>query len=161
MTRTKRLKYFVFALPFFLAACVGLDEFEVERGTDFSIYDSFSVNAAEIPEALPMLPNRVDQAIVYQLTNKGMTRVANDEARLHIRYFLTIDDEQGKNSDDEGTPPPTHGELIVDVRDSQTGDVVWRSRSARELPRKVGNGEALAQSVQMWVNDMIGQYPGP
>lgn len=145
------------ACVFVVTACSQITEFEIDKSADFSSFESFSVNAAETPEAHPEIPNHVDQAIAYQLTYKGLKRAPDDKASVNIRYFLTLDDSATAADSEDAE---VRGELVVDVQDSQTGEVVWRGRSARELPNPSGNDGVMAQSVQIWVNDVLQEYPG-
>jgi len=146
----------LFALD--LSACSNLTEFEVDQTADFSSFDSFSVAAAETPQSHPTLPRHVDLAIAYQLTSKGLKRATSNDASVNIRYFLTLDENSSPEA--EANQEETRGELVVDVQDSQTGDVIWRGRSARELVKKPGNDDVIAESVQLWVSDVLEQYPG-
>jgi starvation-inducible outer membrane lipoprotein len=57
------------ALCLALAGCSTQPEFEVDRTADFSSFDSFSVNSAEIPVNHQSLQGHVDSAIAAQLTS--------------------------------------------------------------------------------------------
>ena len=144
------------ALCLAIAGCSSQPEFEVDHTADFSSFDSFSVNSAEIPARHQSLQGKVDSAIASQLTSKGLKRTDADAAAVNIRYFLTLND--ASSGDDEESEAP--GELIVDVQDSLTGEVVWRSRSERDIPLVKGDESVMAESVQQWVNDMLEEYPG-
>jgi hypothetical protein len=144
------------ALCLAIAGCSSQSEFEVDRTADFSSFDSFSVNSAEIPAKHQSLQGNVDRAIATQLTRKGLKRADADAATVNIRYFLTLDEAAPSNE----VKTKAAGELIVDVQDSLTGDVVWRSRSARDIPVVKGDESVMAASVQQWVNDMLQEYPG-
>jgi hypothetical protein len=144
-----------------LALCVTLagcahKEFDVDKTADFASFDSFSVKSAELPANHKTLQGHVDKAIANQLTSKGMKRTSADSAAVNVRYFLTLEDVAAADNEEIKAP----GELIVDVQDSLTGDVVWRSRSARAVPVVKGDESVVAESVQQWVTDMLEEYPG-
>jgi len=145
------------ALCLAIVGCSSQPEFDVDKTADFSSFDSFSVNSAEIPANHQSLQGHVDSAIATQLTSKGLKRTDADAAAVNIRYFLTVDDA---SIDDDDTEAEAPGELIVDVEDSLTGEVVWRSRSERDVPVVKGDESVMAESVQQWVNEMLEQYPG-
>lgn len=144
------------ALCLYVTACSNLNELDVDKTADFASFDSFSVKSAEIPTNHESLENHVDKAIATQLTSKGLKRTNADDASVNVRYFLTLDDSASAADADTTAP----GELIVDVQDSMTGDVVWRSRSARDVPVVKGKESVMAESVQQWVTEMLEQYPG-
>jgi len=144
------------ALCLAIAGCSSQPEFEVDRTADFSSFNSFSVNSAEIPARHQSLQGNVDRAIATQLTNKGLKRADANAATVNIRYFLTLDE----TSTGDKEKSKALGALIVDVQDSLTGEVVWRSRSERDIPVIKGDESVMANSVQQWVNDMLEEYPG-
>lgn len=144
------------ALCVALIGCASHNELDIDKTTDFSSLDSFSVKSAEVPANHQSLQDQVDNAIASQLTSKGMKRADADNAAVNVRYFLTLDDASAEDSNAFKAP----GELIVDVQDSLTGDVIWRSRSERAVPVVKGDESVMAESVQQWVSDMLEEYPG-
>jgi hypothetical protein len=150
---------FALCLVVVIAGCASRIELDVDKTADFSSFGSFSVNSAEIPANHQSLQRHVDTAIAMQLTSKGMKRTSADDAAVNIRYFLTLDDASSATKDDDAeTKAPS--ELIVDVQDSVTGEVIWRSRSEREIPVVKSDESVMAESVQEWVNDLLEEYPG-
>lgn len=137
------------------SACANIPEFDIDNTADFSSFDSFSVNVAEIPANHQSLQNHVDKAIASKLTSKGLKREKADIAAVNIRYFLMLEETDASAESDEAA-----GELIVDVQDAQTGDLVWRSRSERDIPVVKDDESVMAESVQQWVNEMLEEYPG-
>jgi hypothetical protein len=142
-------------------------------GTNFSQFHTFKW--VTIPGN--MHPNQItDQeiqdAIVSQLTGKGLTQTNADNADLYVGYQVALDQERQWNAYGMGggfrfggmgsatSSTITNGTLVVDIYDAANKQLVWTGRATKSLsPSK--NQEKNVSNLNKAIAKIMKNYPPP
>ena len=116
-------------------------QIESDPAADFSRFHTFAIVDGRLNSANPSLngelvKKRLDFDVQKSLTSKGLTYVASGPADVNVRYTLGA----ARRSEVEAYPagwrgwgtrwvrvPYTEGTLVIDMRETATRSLVWRS----------------------------------
>ncbi len=173
----KSLLISVFALA--IAGCASNVITDYDSGVAFSHYESWSfAPAGEGSNGYVTLDgSRIRKAIEREMDRKNLQKVAADEADLMVAWQVVTEERLervgsgfgfglGFGSGNFGwgvsTQPPIEkveeGKLVVEMVDTETQQVVWRSASRRYL-RESQTLESRQTLIDQIVTDMFDEYP--
>ncbi len=145
-------------------------------GTDFSKYKTYKwvdVPGAVYPDQI--LSDQIKQAIDSQLTLKGLTKIADDNASLYVAYQVAVNEERQWNTMSYGgygrwntmggmgtatSSTIRIGTLVLDLYDVEAKKQVWHGVATKTLnPSK--NPEKNQENLQKAVAKLLKNYPPP
>jgi hypothetical protein len=125
-----------------------------------------------------MHPNQItDQeiknAVVSQLTGKGLTQTDADNAGPHVGYQVAVEQEKQRNAYGTGggwrlgggmasatSSTITNGTLVVDIYDAANKQLVWTGRATKTLsPSK--NQQKNLNNLNKAIAKLMKNYPPP
>ncbi|MBD1390111.1 DUF4136 domain-containing protein [Neiella sp. HB171785] len=122
---------------------------------------------------------RIEQSIKSYLTNRGMTEVPADQAEILVSYHVTTQDKTQIRSynnqfsygrsyynrawgygwgNDIDVRQFTEGQLLIDLVNPATNNVVWRGIGTKRLKRSTTQDERI-DTINEYVNAMFMQVP--
>jgi Domain of unknown function (DUF4136) len=147
--------------------------FNAMPGTNFSQFHTFKWVA--IPGNLhpnQITDQEIQNAIVSQLTGKGLTQTNADNADLYVGYQVALDQEKQWNAYGMGgglrfggmgsatSSTITNGTLVVDIYDAANKQLVWTGRATKSLsPSK--NQEKNVSNLNKAIAKVMKNYPPP
>jgi len=170
-----------------LAVSVSLAQdvrYNFDRNTDFSRFKTYKwvpIKGAE--QANDLVDKQVKDTIDAQLSGKGLTKVAGDNADLFIGYQTAVGQEKQFNSysTDWGygggwyrggwyggmggssmttgqTSTIYTGQLVLDMYDSANKDLVWRGVASKTLDAKA-KPDKQQKNLTKAVTKLLKNYP--
>jgi hypothetical protein len=134
---------------------------EFDQSIDFSKFKTYSILKGELNSGNPALNSdlvkkQIEADIDRSLTAKGLTKVENNQADLHVVYTLGA----SRGSEVETYPagwrgwgtrvvrvPYNEGTLVINLRDHSTHSLVWRGIARQD--------ESDATKIQSKLDDMV------
>jgi hypothetical protein len=142
-------------------------------GTNFSQFHTFKW--VTIPGNIhpnQITDQEIQDAIVSQLTGKGLTQTNADNADLYVGYQVALDQERQWNAYGMGggfrfggmgsatSSTITNGTLVVDIYDAANKQLVWTGRGTKSLsPSK--NQEKNVSNLNKAIAKIMKNYPPP
>jgi hypothetical protein len=167
------------AMGFFVAVLfcgLGLAQetsFNSMPGTNFSQFHTFKW--VTIPGGVhpnQITDQEIQNAIVSQLTRKGLTQTNADNADLYVGYQVALDQEKQWNAYGMGggwrlggmgtatSTTITNGTLVVDIYDAANKQLVWTGRGTKTVsPSK--NQEKNLNNLNKAIAKIMKNYPPP
>ena len=150
----------------------------VERGLDFSQYNSFSWGPADaLPTGDPRLDkdpyfkDHVQGAVERQLAVRGLELAASGTPDLLIHYHANIRERLDVDRIDNaygycysGNCPPSTiryeaGTLVLDVIDARTNRLVWRGWAQHSVEDMLHDPDRMARTINQAVTRMLKRLP--
>jgi hypothetical protein len=134
---------------------------EFDQTIDFSKYKTFAIRDGQLNSRNPALggelvKKQIETDIQNDLTAKGLTMMTSGTADLNVRYTFGA----ARKSELEAYPagwygrgtryvraPYAEGTLVIDLRDSTSHSLIWRSIAAED--------KSDASKIQGKINDMV------
>lgn len=134
---------------------------EFDQSVDFSKFKTYSILKGELNSNNPALNSdlvkkQIEADIDRSLVAKGLTKVENDQADLHVVYTLGASHGTEVETYPAGwrgwgtravRVPYNEGTLVVNLRDHSTHSLVWRGIARQE--------ESDATKIQGKLDDMV------
>jgi Domain of unknown function (DUF4136) len=141
---------------------------EFDQAADFAKYKTFAIRAGELNSKSPALNNelvkkRIEADIERDLTARGLKRAAG-QADLNVRYHLGAVAKKEVERYPAGwrglgtrvvRVPYTEGTLVIDLRDTATRSLVWRSIASEEK----SEASQIEGKLEDMVRKSIEKYP--
>ena len=142
-------------------------------GTNFSQFHIFKwVTIPGGPHPNQITDQEIQNAVVAQLTGKGLTQTKADNADLYVGYQVALDQERQWNAFGMGggfrfggmgtatSSTITNGTLVVDIYDAANKQLVWTGRATKTLsPSK--NQEKNLENLNKGIAKLLKNYPPP
>ena len=142
-------------------------------GTNFSQVHTFkwvTITGGAHPNQIT--DQEIRNAVVSQLTGKGLTETNADNADLYVGYQVALDQEKQWNAYGMGggfrfggmgsatSSAITNGTLVVDIYDAANKQLVWTGRATKSLsPSK--NQEKNVNNLNKAIAKVMKNYPPP
>jgi hypothetical protein len=142
-------------------------------GTNFSQFHTFkwvTITGGTHPNQIT--DQEIQNAIVSQLTGKGLTQTNADNADLYVGYQVALEQEKQWNAYGMGggfrfggmgsatSSTITNGTLVVDIYDAANKQLVWTGRATKSLtPSK--NQEKNVNNLNKAIAKVMKNYPPP
>lgn len=147
--------------------------FNFMPGTNFGQFHTFKwVNIPGGVHSNQIINQEIQNAVVGQLTGKGLTQTNADNADLYVGYQIAEDQEKQWNAFGMGggfrfggmgsatSSTIINGTLVVDIYQVSTKQLVWTSRATKTLsPSK--NQQKDINNLNKAVAKMFKNYPPP
>lgn len=167
----------VFALA--ITGCASNVITDYDSGATFGNYQSWNFAAAgkEDPGYVSLDGSRIRKAIEREMERENLQKVASEEADLLVAWEIVTEERLERGGSGFGfglgfgsgnfgwglsTQPPIEkveeGKLVVELVDSESKQVVWRSASKRFL-RESQTSESRQKLIDQIVTDMFEEYP--
>ena len=176
--KTKKSVQIAAGLCVALLYCCGLGlgqdtTYNFMPGTNFSQFHTFKwVNIPGGPHPNQITDQEIKNAVVSQLTGKGLTQTNADNADLYVGYQVALDQEKQWNAFGMGggfrfggmgeatSSTITNGTLVVDIYQVATKQLVWTGRATKTLsPSK--NQEKNLNNLNKSIAKLMKNYPPP
>ena len=149
--KTKKSIYIATGICLALLCCCGFGwaqstTFNYMPGTNFSQFHTFKwVTITGGPHPNQIMDQEIKNAVVSQLTGKGLTQTDADNADLYVGYQVAVDQEKQWNAYGMGggwrfggmgsatSSTISNGTLAVDVYDAANKQLVWTGRASKTL----------------------------
>jgi hypothetical protein len=147
----------------------GLD-FEQYRTYDWGPADALPTGDARLDKN-PFFQDHVEGAVDKQLASRGLERSAPGKADLLIHYHASIDRRLNVNVADrqygycyqDDCPAYVSeyeaGTLVVDVVDTRTNRVIWRSWAQDSVEPMLNNADTMERKINEGVTRMMERFP--
>ena len=161
-----------------LLGCCGLGlaqdvTYNFMPGTNFSQFHTFKwVTIPGGPHPNQITDQEIQNAVVGQLTGKGLTQTQADNADLYVGYQVALDQERQWNAFGMGggfrfggmgtatSSTITNGTLVVDIYDAANKQLVWTGRATKTLsPSK--NQEKNLENLNKGIAKLMKNFPPP
>ena len=119
-----------------------------------------------------IINQEIQNAVVGQLTGKGLTQTQADNADLYVGYHIAEDQEKQWNAFGMGggfrfggmgsatSSTITNGTLVVDIYDAANKQLVWTGRATKTLsPSK--NQQKDLNNLNKAIAKLLKNYPPP
>jgi Domain of unknown function (DUF4136) len=140
-------------------------------GTNFSQFHTFKwVTIPGGPHPNQIVDQEIQNAVVGQLTGKGLTQTQADNADLYVGYQVAVDQEKQWNAFGMGggfrfggmgsatSSTITNGTLVVDVYDAANKQLVWTGRATKTIsPSK--NQQKNMNNLDKAIAKLMKNYP--
>jgi hypothetical protein len=142
-------------------------------GTNFSQFHTFKW--VTIPGGIhpnQIVSQEIQNAVVGQLTGKGLTQTQADNADLYVGYQCAVDQEKQWNAFGMGggfrfggmgsatSSTINNGTLVVDIYDAANKQLVWTGRASKVIsPSK--NQEKNLNNLDKAIAKLMKNYPPP
>jgi hypothetical protein len=149
--------------------------FNYMPGTNFSQFHTFKwVTIQGNIHPNQIVDQEIQNAVVSQLTGKGLTQTNADSADLFVGYQCAVDQERQWNAFGMGgglwrfgggmasatSSTITNGTLVVDIYDQANKQLVWTARASKTLdPSK--NQQKNLDNLNKAIAKMMKNYPPP
>lgn len=170
------------------SGCAGQSaNFDYDNSVEFGKYRRWAwlPKPQEQPSGDPRIDNaltrkRIESAVSRSLAAKGYEKTAEKTADFSVGYIVTIQQKlsssgvstsfgfgryshgSGVGVSIGGPSTPTHeyeeGTLFIDIRDRNSGDLVWRGSSTSRLD-KASTPEESEQKINMIVEEVLMNFP--
>jgi hypothetical protein len=176
--KTKKSVQIAVGLCVALLGCCGLGlaqqtTFNFMPGTNFSQFHTFKwVNIPGGVHSNQIINQEIQNAVVGQLTGKGLTQTQADNADLYVGYQIAEDQEKQWNAFGMGggfrfggmgsatSSTITNGTLVVDIYDAANKQLVWTGRATKTLsPSK--NQQKDLNNLDKAIAKLLKNYPPP
>ncbi len=142
---------------------------EFDQAVDFSHFRTFAIRGGQLNSRNPALNSelvkkQIDADIVRDLTERGLTMVAEGPSDLNIRYHFG----SARKTEVETYPagwrgwgtrvvkvPYAEGTLVIDLRDPTTHSLVWRGIASEEKD----DATKIAGKLDDMVKKALAKYP--
>lgn len=138
-------------------------------GTDFSQFRTFkwvTIPGGVHPNQIVNREIRI--AVVLQLTSKGLTQTASDDADLYVGYEVALDQEKqwtafamgafGFGGTGEASSSTiSNGTLVVDIFSTTNKELVWTGEATKTLSA----GKNQPRTLNKAVAKMMRNFPPP
>jgi len=145
--------------------------FNYMPGTNFSQFHTFKwVTIPGGPHPDQIVDQEIQNAVVSQLTAKGLTQTSEDNADLYVGYQVAVDQEKQWNAFGTGgwrlgggmgsatSSTITNGTLVVDVYEVANKQLVWTGRASKTLsPSK--NQQKNMENLSKAIAKIMKNYP--
>jgi hypothetical protein len=142
-------------------------------GTNFSQFHSFKwVNIPGGVHPNQIVSQEIQNAVVGQLTGKGLTQTQADNADLYVCYQCAVDQDRQWNAFGMGggfrfggmgtatSSTITNGTLVVDIYDAANKQLVWTGRATKVVnPGK--NQEKNMNNLDKAIAKLLKNFPPP
>ena len=178
MSVKKKSVLVVAGLVVALLCCCGLGlaqnvTYNFMPGTNFSQFHTFKwVNIPGGVHSNQIINQEIQNAVVGQLTGKGLTQTDADNADLYVGYQIAEDQEKQWNAFGMGggfrfggmgsatSSTITNGTLVVDIYDAANKQLVWTGRATKTLsPGK--NQQKDLNNLDKAIAKLLKNYPPP
>lgn len=148
-------------------------DFNYMPGTNFAKFHTFkwvTVPGGSHPNQI--VAQEIQNAIVSQLTAKGLTQTDADTADLYVGYQVAVDQERQWNAVGMGggwrfggmgtatSSTIENGTLVVDIYDAASKQLVWTGRGTKTLsPSK--NQQKNLDNLNKAIAKVMKNYPPP
>jgi len=142
-------------------------------GTNFAQFHTFkwvTIQGGIHPNQIT--DQEIQNAVVSQLTAKGLTQTTTDNADLYVGYQVAVDQERQWNAFGMGggwrfggmgtatSSTIENGTLVVDIYDAANKQLVWTGRATKTLsPSK--NQQKNLNNLNKAVAKLMKNYPPP
>jgi hypothetical protein len=161
-----------------LLYCCGLGlaqdtTFNFMPGTNFGQFHSFKW--VTIPGGVhpnQIVDQEIQNAVVGQLTGKGLTQTQADNADLYVGYQVAVDQEKQWNAFGMGggfrfggmgeatSSTINNGTLVVDIYDAANKQLIWTGRATKTIsPSK--NQQKNMNNLDKAIAKLMKNYPPP
>jgi hypothetical protein len=160
-----------------LLFCCGLGlaqstTFNFMPGTNFAQFHTFKwvvISGGIHPDQI--VDQEIKQAVVSQLTGKGLTQTDADNADLYVGYQVAVDQEKQWNAFGMGgfrfggmgsatSSTINNGTLVVDIYDAANKQLIWTGRASKTLSPS-SNQQKNMENLNKAVAKMMKNYPPP
>ena len=173
--KTKKSVQMAAGLCVALLYCCGLGlaqdtTFNFMPGTNFGQFHTFkwvTIPGGEHPNQI--VSQEIQNAVVGQLTGKGLTQTQADNADLYVGYQVAVDQEKQWNAFGMGrfggmgsatSSTINNGTLVVDIYDAANKQLVWTGRATKTIsPSK--NQQKNMNNLDKAVAKLMKNYPPP
>jgi len=147
--------------------------FNFMPGTNFGQFHTFKW--VTIPGGVhpnQIVDQEIQNAVVSQLTGKGLTQSNADNADLYVGYQVAVDQEKQWNAFGMGggfrfggmgsatSSTISNGTLVVDIYDAANKQLVWTGRATKTIsPSK--NQQKNMNNLDKAIAKMMKNYPPP
>lgn len=181
-----RFIHIVLPLTLLATACLGQDvRYNFDKSTSFSKYRTYKwVQIKDAPQLPQLADQQVKAAIEAELSKKGLTKTADEQAELWIALQFTLNQEKEFSSYSSdfgygagwgrgwygggmgstmttGQTTTIHiGSLGLDMYDPATKQIVWRGVATKTLDPKA-KPEKRQKNIDKGVVKLLKNYPPP
>ena len=152
---------------------------DYDSGAGFSNYSSWDIAPSKEGEQafVSLDGSRIRDALEREMAGENLQKVSAEEADLLVAWQIVAEERLERGGSGFGfglgfgtgnfgwglsTAPPiervTEGKLVVELVDSETKQVVWRSASRRLLNERQ-TSESRQELIDEIVTDMFEEYP--
>jgi len=140
-------------------------------GTNFAQFHTFkwvTIPGGAHPNQI--MDQEIQNAVVSQLTSKGLTQTQSDTADLYVGYQIAVDQEKQWNAFGTGgwrlgggmgsatSSTITNGTLVIDMYDVANKQLVWTGRGTKTLdPSK--NQQKNMNNLNKAIAKIMKNYP--
>jgi len=166
---------FITLLALSITACAIKPATDYRSSQDFSQYTTFAFAALPEGVADSLDNSRIREAVVSQLENKGLSQVDLKDADLQVLFRIEDESEiegfgsaasfgfsRNKMGVAMSTPVQYHenkyGKLVLELLDTNTQSVVWKSISQKKL-QETTRVEKRTQFINDEIVMMLAEYP--
>jgi hypothetical protein len=144
--------------------------FNFMPGTNFSQFRTFkwvAIPGGAHPDQI--MDQEIQNAVVSQLTSKGLTQTQDDNADLYVGYQVAVDQEKQWNAVGMGgwrfggmgsatSSTITNGTLVIDVYEVANKQLVWTGRGTKTMsPSK--NQQKNMDNLNKAIAKIMKNYP--
>jgi hypothetical protein len=168
--------------PIALACLCGLAlaqtvTYNYDRGSDFSKYKAYKwVQIKESNHPNELVDKQIKAAVDSQLATKGLTKTDSEQADLYVGYQVGVDKEKSISAYSMGGGPwgggarwgggmttattstIQVGQLVLDMYDPSTKQMVWRAMGSKELD-PTAKPEKRQENLNKGVAKLLKNYP--
>ena len=171
MKKSLHITMAIFAVLVFSALGLAQDTtFNYMPGTNFSQFHTFKW--VTIPGGVhtnQIVDQEIQNAVVSQLTSKGLTQTQDDNADLYVGYQVAVDQEKQWNAVGMGgwrfggmgsatSSTITNGTLVIDVYEVANKQLVWTGRGTKTMsPSK--NQQKNMDNLNKAIAKIMKNYP--
>ena len=150
----------------------------VDRGVDFSMYDTYRWGPADVLPAGdprldrdPFFQDHLQGAVEKQLALRDLRLVGNDDAELLIHYHANVVERINPNLVDrawgicqspECVPEVERyeaGTLVLDVVDARSQKLIWRGWAQTTVDQLLGDRARVAKVIEAAIERMLETFP--
>jgi len=140
-------------------------------GTDFSKYHTYKwVNIEGGAHPNQIMDAEIKQAVDSQLSSKGLTKTADENADLYVAYQIAVDQEKQWNAYGMGggvrfggmgsatSSTISVGTLVLDMYDPGTKQLVWNGNATKTIDPS-SNQEKNQKNLNKAMAKLLKNYP--
>lgn len=167
--------FFITLLSLSLGACAVKPATDYRSNQDFSQYTTFAFAALPEGSVDSLDDSRIRDAVKVQLEQKGLRKANIKDADLHVLFRIDSESElesfgstasfgvsRNKGSIAMSTPVKyqenKYGKLVLELLDSKTQSIVWKSISQRRLQETI-KVEKRTKFINDEITKMLAEYP--
>lgn len=158
-----------------LTGCSTKVRFDFDENADFMTNKSFAFVPMDEKDMQSLDGQRVEEAIAKEMTAKGFTKVAPEQAGLMVGYDVI----EGSTYESDGTTIAVgarrryvgatahtgvsfreyrYGRLVLEISDAGSERVIWRAVSRREIDEYMKREKRISV-IQEEIAEMLSGYP--